>query len=172
VVVGIVGANYLLLERPLDQALAEDERNQPGILSARYGTYVNPNVLVLSLSDQCGDTSPAGMLRALFQSAEALGEAEFARVELHSRGEHRFTLDGDAYQSIGEEFGVQNVMYQVRKFPEKLSLPSGEPAYGSVSGGLFGVLRVEMENVNDFAVSWCQPADRVESAEGMGEEAF
>ena len=45
-------------------------------------------------------------------------------------------------------------MYTVRTFPEKLSLPDGQAAYETHNGGLFYLMRVQMEDFNDMNNVW------------------
>ena len=62
--------------------------------------------------------------------------------------------DGDEFLKIGQEYSYQNPVYSVRTFPEKLRVPSGEPAYSSWTGGLLGVVGAQMDDVNEMARAW------------------
>ena len=70
------------------------------------------------------------------------------------KGRTKFILDGDDFREIGRENSWQNPVYTIRTLPEKLRTPDGRRAYSSVSGGLLGVLSVQMNNVNEIARDW------------------
>lgn len=146
--------NFLTLKMPVSDQLSEDQRNEVVDLSIRYKLYVNPNAIAISL-DECREAAPVDVLRALLQTAEALQDREFSRVELHSGYTHRFTLDGEYFQQLGEEYDYQNPVYTARTLPEKLREPDGTQAYHSLGGGLSG-LDDQLENFSEFTLDWCQ----------------
>lgn len=76
-------------------------------------------------------------------------------MELHSGYTHKFTLEGDYFQELGEEYDFQNPMYTARTLPEKVKKPDGTQAYRSLGGGLSG-LSEQMGNFNELAVDWCK----------------
>lgn len=157
-VVGLMGLalllNWATLKVKVSNRLAEDDRNEAVDLSVRYEYYLNPATIAISL-DNCEEASPADILRVLLQTAESLQSREFSRVELHSGYTHKFTLEGDYFQELGEEYDFQNPMYTARTLPEKVKDPDGTQAYHSLGGGLSG-LSDQMDNFNEFAVDWCK----------------
>ena len=157
-IVGLMGLVFLLnwatLKMTVSNRLSEDDRNEAVDLSIRYEYYLNPSVIAISLNN-CEAASPADILRALLQKAESLQSREFSRVELHSGYTHKFILEGDYFQVLGEEYDFQNPMYTARTLPEKVKEPDGTQAYHSLGGGLSG-LSDQMENFNEFAVDWCK----------------
>ena len=64
------------------------------------------------------------------------------------------TLKGKDFKTMGEELDTQNVMYTIRTFPEKLSLPNGENAYPKHEGGVLYILRVQMEDFQNMNGKW------------------
>lgn len=154
----VVGLVYLLnlttVKMPVSDRLSEDERNAVLDLSVRYKLYVNPNAIAISL-DECSEAAPVDVLRALLQTAEVLQDRDFSRVELHSGYTHKFTLEGEYFQQLGEEYDYQNPIYTARTLPEKLRKPDGTQAYHSLGGGLSG-LSDQMENFSQFTLDWCQ----------------
>jgi len=147
-------ANFMTLKMPVSDRLSEDERNEGVDLSVRYKYYVNPSAIAISL-DECREAAPVDILRALLQTAEALQNRDFSAVELHSGYTHNFTLEGDYFQQLGEEYDYQNPVYTARTLPEKLRKPDGTQAYYSLGGGLSG-LSEQMENFSQFTLDWCQ----------------
>lgn len=45
-------------------------------------------------------------------------------------------------------------MYTLRTFPENVMNLDETKAFGSVTGGLFGVLKAQMDQFSDFTKSW------------------
>ena len=146
--------NLFALKLPVSNRLAEDERNEDVEMTVRYAFYVNPSTLVVSISN-CSNNSPADLLRAFLQTAEALQSRSYSTVELHKGYDHRFSLEGDYFQELGDEYDFQNPVYTMRTLPEELVTPAGEQAFTSFGGGLSGVSD-QMENFNDFALQWCE----------------
>lgn len=155
VVLGLVYVlNFTMLKMPVSDRLSEDERNEVVDLSVRYRFYMNPNSIAISL-DKCSEVAPVDVLRALLQTAEALQDRKYSRVELHNGYTHKFSLDGEYFQQLGEEYDYQNPVYTARTLPEKLREPDGTQAYRSLGGGLSG-LGDQMENFSQFTLDWCQ----------------
>lgn len=154
----VVGLVYLLnlttLKLPVSDRLSEDERNEAVDLSVRYKLYANPNAIAISL-DECSEAAPVDVLRSLLQTAEVLQDREFSKVELHSGYTHKFTLEGEYFQELGEEYDFQNPIYTARTLPEKIQKPDGTRAYHSLGEGLSG-LSDQMENFSQFTLDWCQ----------------
>lgn len=55
---------------------------------------------------------------------------------------------------MGVEYGTQNPVYTMRTFPENLYRPDGTAAFGTWTGGLFGVLGKQMEDFIEFHKQW------------------
>lgn len=158
-IVGTLMLNHLLVGRPVDAALREDPRNAGFDLSARFGSYVRFDILVLALRS-AEEASPADLWRGVLQSAAALDEhgRSFEAVILARRGPEVFRITGPDFAWLGAEYRMgQNPLYLVRKLPSKLYQPDGSPAYGEWTGGWLGVLGQEMSDVVDAARTWVGP---------------
>jgi hypothetical protein len=148
--------NWVMVGRPVSEALSGDSRNEGTVLTGRLQYRLNPRVLVLDLREP-GITSAADLLRMVFHAAETLHERErsFERVILARSGQPVFVLEGRDFYDLGREFGWgQNPVYLMRTFPSKLYHPNGRSAYGSWEGGWLGVLAREMEDVNAAMQAW------------------
>jgi hypothetical protein len=150
--------NYTLVGRPVAAVVDADPRNSGYSLSAHYRYYLDMTTLVLDLRD-IRSAAPVDLFRAIFQSAEALHRAgrSFDRIILARAGTSVFLLTGEAFGSLGAEFGAgQNPVYLIRTLPEKLHRPTGEPAFGRWEGGWLGVLSKQMDDANEAAKRWMQ----------------
>lgn len=78
-----------------------------------------------------GTNSKIDVFRSFVQFAEKMKDKRFDRIELCFRGNTRFTLDGDYFQTLGREYGTQNPVWTMNDFPENLHLPDGSRAYST-----------------------------------------
>ena len=153
-VVAMLTANHLMLSKPLADALKSDSRNSGIHMTAHYGNYIIPSVLVLDLRKVSEKNSAADVFRALLQYAETIQKKEFETVNLNCKGKTKFVLKGDYFRRLGKEYDFQNPVYTMRTFPENVYTPDGENAFPSWTGGLIGVAGKQMEDFADFHQQW------------------
>lgn len=153
-IAAIYGWNYLALQSPLNEVIREDTRNDGISVSTHYDYYLNPSILVFDLRDVSMTNSKADVFRVLLQYAAKMKSSHYDKVHLAFRGETKFILDGDYFQQLGQEYGLQNPVYTMRTFPSHLKRPDGSEAYGSWTGGMIGVLQKEMEDFTNFHDKW------------------
>ena len=153
-VIAIFTANYLMLGKPLADVLKSDSRNSGIHMTAHYGNYIVPSVLVLDLRKVSGKNSNADAFRVLLQYAEAIQKKEFETVNLNCKGKTKFVLKGAYFRRLGEEYDFQNPVYTMRTFPENVYTPDGEKAFPSWTGGLIGVSGKQMEDFTEFHQHW------------------
>jgi hypothetical protein len=151
---GVISANHVLLQRPMNDVLQHDPRNTGIAVSVHYGTYVNPALLIYDLKGVSGNNTMTDVFRVFLQFADRMQARRFEMVELCYRGRPKFTIHGEYFQKLGAEYRTQNPVYTVRTFPENLLRPNGSRAYPEWTGGLFGVLAKQMEDVAAFHRSW------------------
>lgn len=147
------GINFISLQAPLNSVISSDYRNSGVKASASYQWMINPGVLVFSV-DEASSASPADVSRILLQYAERLEGRKFNSVLLAQKGKPIFLLKGDYFKQLGEEYGVQNVIYTLRTMPENVYELDGSPAFSSWSGGWLGVVGQQFEDLNDFHRRW------------------
>lgn len=121
---------------------------------AYYRFGIHPTAIVFEIRGVETGNSAAATIGGLIEFAELLSERDFDKIILAWRGNARFVLDGDDFQSMGGRASYQNPVYTIRTLPEKLRRPDGHRAYSSWSGGVIGVLGNQMDDVNDFAREW------------------
>lgn len=149
----VLFANALSVERYAFE-VTRREGNRGVTLFAYHPYFVDPTSLVIDVWEVGDTTRPVDVMRAMFQIAERLKDRKFTTVKLARRGETRFVLKGERFQTIGREFEFQNPIFVIRTLPEDLYLPNGEAAYGHWTGGWLGVLNKQMEDFNDFWRKW------------------
>lgn len=150
----IFSYNYFTLQNPLNKELKTDDRNQGINICVHYKYYILTNELVYDIKSIKEDKAPLDMFRVFLTSAKCFKEKTFNTVELASRGNPKFYITGEYYKLLGTEFEVQNPIYTLRTFPENVYLLDGTKAYEEWSGGLFAVLKNQMEDVMDLNKKW------------------
>jgi hypothetical protein len=151
-----LGLDHSVVAKPVASRLAEDSRNAPFSLEARYGD--DAKTLVLDLRE-VNSAAPADLWRGLFQSAEALHNKglTFDHIVLKRSGSPVFLMSGADFETLGTEFGSgQNPVYLLRTLPEKLDRPDGTAAFATWEGGLLGVATKQIEDVNTAAREWAK----------------
>ena len=121
---GVWFFNYVCVERPLQQVLTADPRNQVVRASAHFEGWIDPNTLVFDLTDVSG-ASRMDVFRSFLQYAEAMKESDFTRVILACGGTNKFTLNGNYFQQLGQEYRAQNPIYTIRTFPPNVTAMDG-----------------------------------------------
>lgn len=154
ILIGIYLFNFINISQPTTNKINADIRNEGIYIETHYKNYVLINILVFNLKTVPNDKAAVDVFRVFLQTSSALKDKKFDKVELEFKGTLKFTLNGDYFGQLGNEFGEQNPVYTIRTFPENLFLPNGETAYSKWEGGMLGVLNKQMEDVNDFNKKW------------------
>jgi len=152
--VAIYGFNYIQLQSKINSVVKADPRNEGIKVTVHFGTYVNPLKLIYNLKSVSATNSMADVFRVFLQFAEKMSSKDFKEVVLAYKGRAKFKIDGAYFQKLGKEYSWQNPVYTMRTFPENLKNLDGAQAYGQWTGGLFGVLKEQMEDFNDFHRKW------------------
>ena len=109
-------ANYLLLQRPMNQILEENAAYRGMKVQTHYQYWVIPGVLVYDLRSLDDDLDPLHVHTAMLQYAFNKRQSEYDRVELHYRGKKKIWMDGNTFKRIGEEYGKKNFQYVLFDF--------------------------------------------------------
>ena len=151
---GVFSANYVLLQRHLNNIIESDFRNEGISIRSHYGLYVNSKILVFDLLAISSQNAPADIFRVLLQYSEALQDRTFDKIVLEYDGTPKFYLLGDFFQETGIEYGVQNAVYTMRTFPENVYEMDGTHAFGTWTGGLLGVATRQLDDFSEFHKRW------------------
>lgn len=99
-------------------------------------------------------SSQNDVFRIFLQTAAELKEQSYHSIFLCYLGQTRYVLSGYDFSTIGEGFGKQNVMYTLRTFPEKLTLPDGKEAFDKHRGGIIYVANKQMADFSIMNQNW------------------
>ncbi len=142
------------LQSLMNQVIQADVRNSGIDVKTFYRDAFSKSVIVLDIQNITGSVSRIDVFRVLLSFAEEIKDEQFTSIELSFRGETRFIIQGSYFRTLGHEREIQNPVYTIRTFPEKLKTPEGNNAYPEWSGGMLGVLNKQMEDFNDFHDKW------------------
>ncbi len=151
---GIWLFNDIRVDRPLQQILTTDPRNHVLSAHAHFDNWIDTNTLIFDLTAISENATRADVFRAFLQYSEALKNRHFAKVVLSTRGRSKFTLDGNYFQELGNEFSAQNPVYTVRTFPSHVAAMDGSKPFPEYEGGILAVLQKEMEQFNQLSDQW------------------
>jgi len=151
---GILAVNYYQLQSPMNSVLRRDPRNDGVDVSVHYSNFVNPSTLVFDLRTVTGSKSPEDVFRVLLQYADRIKDMQFDDIALAYKGVVKFRIDGRYFRTLGEEYGVQTVLYTIRTFPEHLKTAAGTRAYPEWTGARIGVMKRQIKDFNDFHRQW------------------
>jgi hypothetical protein len=152
--IAAVGANYFFIHRHMSAVLDGDPRNSGISMWAHYHYLVDPRTLVIDVRNVSGDNSAADVFRVLLQFAQSQQRTKYSRIVLSSKGAEKFLIDGSYFQLLGLEYGIQNPVYTMRTFPQNVYHLNGEPAFGTWTGGMLGVLGKQVEDFSQFHQQW------------------
>ncbi|WP_448246889.1 hypothetical protein [Thalassotalea agariperforans] len=146
--------NYFSLQKNISHALNSDSRNIGINVYLYFDWFVNPNIIVFDIRDVSSDKSPMDVSRLLLQISEKLKQEEYEKIILAYKGQSKFILKGEFFKKTGLEYGNQNPMYTLRTLPQNVYNLDGTSAFPTWTGGLFGVLGKQMEDLNEFNKHW------------------
>jgi len=144
-----------LVHDALADVIASDPRN--GGVVARAVTELTGNGgrrLVVDVSDLAAGKSRLDVFRVLLMLASEQKDSDHDTVELACRGEPRFTLQGEGFRALGREYGTQNPISLVRRFPGLLNHLDGSAAYPKWDGGFLTVALQEFREFRDAHDRW------------------
>jgi len=126
-VAALVGysANLFLLQEPVNQVLKESSAFNGMEVSAHYRYFVVPGVVVYDLRQISTRQTPIDVHTALLEFAKKLKEKRYSRVELSYKGTTKFSIDGDSFRRIGNEYAKKNYDYTLYSFPKLLRPEDG-----------------------------------------------
>jgi len=151
---GIWAFNYVSANRPLQNVLATDPRNQVVKAQAHFDGWIDLNTLVFDVTGVSTTATRMDVFRSFLEYAEAMKDRRFTKVILAARGTGKFKIDGDYFQELGKEYSTQNPMYTIRTFPINLFAMDGTKPFSEYEGGILGVLQKEIEQFTEFSDQW------------------
>ena len=126
-VAALVGysANILLLQQPMNQVLRENAAFRGMNVSAHYEYWVVPGVIVYDLKDLSLNQTPIDVHTAFLEFAKKLRTKRYSRVELSFKGHTKFSISGDNFTRIGNEYAKKNFDYVLYRLPHLLRAEDG-----------------------------------------------
>lgn len=121
--------NLLLLQQPVNDVLSENAALRGMKVSAHYKYWVVPGVVVYDLEEMSLRQTPIDVHTAFLEFAQKLKEKRYSRVDLSHKGVTKFSIDGDSFRRLGEEYSRRNFEYVLYSFPRLFREPDGSAAF-------------------------------------------
>jgi hypothetical protein len=126
------GANYLLLQRPMDSVLARDERNLGVAVQVRYRFYVDFTTIVYNVVDVAPQKSCIDVFRPFLQFAYRVKSRPVRKVILARDGAPRFVVAGSDFNEFGRTYATRSPIASIPVMLREVRRLDGSPAFGSL----------------------------------------
>ncbi len=121
-------ANMLLVQQPMNQVLKENSAFAGMEVSAHYQYWVVPGVVVYDLRQLGVRQTPIDVHTAFLEFAKKMREKKLQRVDLSYKGTTKFSIDGNSFQQVGNEYAKQNFDYVLYRLPRLFHSVGSHPA--------------------------------------------
>ncbi|HSP15751.1 MAG TPA: hypothetical protein VLV78_13480 [Thermoanaerobaculia bacterium] len=127
-------ANLLFLQKPMNDVLKQSVAFNGMEVSAHYQYWVVPGVIVYDLRQLSFHQTPLDVQTALLEFAKKMRTKRYSRVELSYKGTTKFSIDGDTFRQVGDEYAKRNFDYVLYTFPRLFRPEDGAKAPDSGVG--------------------------------------
>src|SRR5581483_7608252 len=110
-------ANAFLLQQPANDILKHNSAFRGMEVSAHYEYWVVPGVVVCDLEKLGFRQTPIDVHTAFLEFAQKMRQRRYSRVELSYRGITKFSIDGNGFRRLGEEYAKRNFDFVLYAFP-------------------------------------------------------
>jgi predicted nucleic acid-binding Zn ribbon protein len=118
-------ANLVLLQEPVNDIMRENSALRGMKVSAHYQYWVIPGVVVYDLEELSFRQTPIDVHTAFLEFAKKLKAKRYKRVDLSYQGATKFSIDGDSFAKLGEEYAKRNFDYVLYSFPRLFQAADG-----------------------------------------------
>ena len=93
-------------------------------------------------------------LHLLLQIGHKVRAERFSKLIVAAGGEAVYRLDKSDLDELAEQYSLVRSVWAFNHWPERLRKPTGERVFESWSGGMLGVLKGQMEDINEALKTW------------------
>ena len=119
-------ANFFLLQQPMNKILAANSAYDGMSVSAHYRYFFIPGEVTYDLRSIGSRQSTLDVHTALLEYAKTLKGRRFRNIRLSYQGVDKFSIAGDKFQKLGEEYDRRNFAYVLLDFPKLYRRHSGK----------------------------------------------
>lgn len=101
-----------------------------------------------------GDSRLIDPLHLLMQFGYKIKDTPIAYLSIASGGEEVYRLEKSDLDELARQYELGARIWAFDHWPERLKKPTGERAFESWSGGLLGVMKGQMEDLNEALRAW------------------
>jgi hypothetical protein len=126
----------------------------------RVGYTFDGNIVfdVRSCKGECRLIDP---LHLVLQFAYKVEDERFGHLAISSSGEQVYRLEKSDLHELAKQYELGGRIWAFNHWPERLRKPTGERAFESWSGGILGVVKGQMEDMNEALKTWLGKAAKV-----------
>lgn len=126
-VAALVGysANLILLQQPMNDILKESSSFRGMEVSAHYEYWIVPGVIEYDLRELSFRQTPIDVHTAFLEFAKKLRSKRYSRVDLSYKGVTKFSIDGNSFRRLGEEYANKNFDFVLYTFPRLFHAEDG-----------------------------------------------
>lgn len=146
-------ANLFLLQEPVNDILRENAAFHGMEVSAHYEYWVVPGVVVYDLRSLSFRQTPIDVHTAFLEFAGKLKEKRYKRVDLSYRGQTKFSIDGQSFAHLGEQYAKRNFDYVLYSFTRLFRTADGKTLESSSSSGRDALLQFHRRWYGDDQMS-------------------
>jgi predicted nucleic acid-binding Zn ribbon protein len=110
-------ANLFLLQEPVNDILHRNSAFAGMEVSAHYEYWVVPGVVVYDLQKLSFRQTPIDVHTAFLEFAKKLRTRRYSRVNLSYHGITKFSIDGNGFRKLGDEYAKRNFDFVLYSFP-------------------------------------------------------
>jgi hypothetical protein len=111
------GANLFLLQEPVNDIIHRNSAFAGMKVSAHYEYWVVPGVIVYDLEKLSFRQTPIDVHTAFLEFAQKMRTRRYSQVKLSYRGTTKFSMTGDSFRRLGDEYAKRNFEFVLYSFP-------------------------------------------------------
>lgn len=127
-------ANLFLLQEPVNEVMRQNASFQGMEVSAHYEYWVVPGVVVYDLRQVSIRQTPIDIHTALLEFAKKVRDKRYSRIDLSYKGTTKFSIDGESFRRLGDEYAKKNYDYVLYTFPSLFQARNGARQPSASSG--------------------------------------
>jgi hypothetical protein len=110
-------ANTFLLQEPVNDIIHRNSAFNGMEISAHYEYWIVPGVIVYDLEKLSFRQTPIDVHTAFLEFAQKMRTRRYSRVKLSYHGVTKFSIDGNAFRRLGDEYAKRNFEFVLYSFP-------------------------------------------------------
>lgn len=166
VAIGYAGYRYFyasdtaLIHGELRERLDRCESRGLFDVQVHYASPVSKDEAVFDLQGTKAGARRVDIIHLVCQFGYEAKDLAYRTLILAAKGEEVYRMNKADLDPLAHEYKFGNPVYSIRKWPSNLRTSSGTRVFSEWEGGVLGVLKAEMEDVNKAVDRWIERLSR------------